>query len=254
MPLANEEVHLWAVPHTADAWAALCREGHAWLSREEQERQRAIARPARARRFLLGRILLRKALAGHLACDPAALVFARTENGKLVAERTLRAGLDFSLSHSDTVTVLSVARAKGLGVDLEPLRRGAAVRRIAGRIFPEAEREQIEASGDAAEDLALSLWTLKEAAVKATGSTIWRGLGDFAFDVRGAVPVWLAPPPVGVPRDWRLALGRLGSDHRLAVALWRPAARAGAVVWKTHVLGGGGSPREEFEVCSGRAG
>jgi phosphopantetheinyl transferase len=250
-PLADHEVHLWALPQAAAAREALCVEGYALLSRAEQDCHRALARPARARRYLLGRILLRRALACHLACAPGALVISQTGNGKLVAEQARHAGLDFSLSHARAETVLAVARARAVGVDLEPLTRGTTVRRIAARFFHEAERRQIDASGEQADELALSLWTLKEAAVKAAGSTIWKGLGDCAFDVSNALPVWLAAPPLGAAGDWRLALGRFSGDHRLAIALWRPAAPAGSVIWQTHVLGGGALQREILEIGAG---
>jgi phosphopantetheinyl transferase len=251
--LRDNEVHLWALPRAEEALAALCRSGNSVLSRDEQACHRAIARPARARRYLLSRVLLREALAFHLACDPEALVFSRSENGKLLEGRARRAGLDFSLSHSAFTTILAVTHAHGVGVDLEPLGRGAAVRRIAGRAFPAAERRQIEAAGTASDAVALSLWTLKEAAVKAAGSTIWRGLGDFVFDLSAGAPRWLGPPPLDGPEAWLLALGHVSGDHRFAAALWRPAFPRGGIIWKARILGEAEASPHRLEIGAGNA-
>src|SRR3546814_6294269 len=127
-PIQNE-VHLWCFPHDQGATDDLCKHRYLCLSPQERERHQAITSEVRARQFLIGRILLRTALAHHFPSDPTDFSFGETENGKLVLVSPKFAGIDFSLSHSGGETILAVARADGVGVDIEHACRGAKIGR-----------------------------------------------------------------------------------------------------------------------------
>src|SRR3546814_5800909 len=81
-PIEND-VHLWCFPQGQGAIDDLCKHRYPCLSPQERERHQAITSELRARQFLIGRILLRTALAHHFPGDPAAFSFGPTANGKL---------------------------------------------------------------------------------------------------------------------------------------------------------------------------
>lgn len=247
-PISVSGLHLWLLPRETAERQRLCAKFLSVLPPPEQEAYRAIPRPERAQRFLLGRILVRCALSHYLKCPPDALALTVMPSGKLRVNQASAAGLDFSLSHTLAETVLAIAPAKGLGIDIELFERARTVRRIGARFFAASERACVDHEGDEAADLALSYWTLKEAVVKAVGSSIWRGLGAFSFDVRGETPAWSSPPPVGGRQDWLLALGRFGPCHRLAVAVYLPEKVDRTLEWVTHVLGGSTLPQRDLEL------
>ena len=112
--------------------------------------------------------LLRYAL--HQVCPdaPVPLLRAKMKNGKPFLPEY--PGFHFSLAHSGAWAVCAVSEYP-LGVDIEQvreLRRG-----IAERFFSPEECALLEGGGDAA---FFALWTLKEAAVKASGEGLARGL------------------------------------------------------------------------------
>ena len=67
---------------------------------------------------------------------------------------------------------------------------------------------------------ALTLWTLKEAIVKARGQSVWDGLAGISLTIDGPHLVWESPPPDH--GNWRLAVGPIGVSNVLAVALVVP--------------------------------
>ena len=235
--LAANEVHLWSLPEKQRELDALCRDGFELLSVEERATSQTFANENRLRRYLLGRILLRRGLAAHLGTDPATLVVGLGHHGKPFLDHPMCADLDFSLSHSARETVLAVARAKGIGVDLEPWSRAASVLKIGRRYFAAEERHRLDLLGDAAAKEALSLWTLKESVIKAVGGTIWSGLSQVSLNCADPVPGWHVSPPVGNALDWTLALGRFRRDHCFAVALWQNRSDKAPLSWKRHSLG-----------------
>lgn len=247
--LALGDVHLWFLPEDALAREKLCQDGHGLLSSDERARFESMANPVRAQRYRLGRILLRQALASHLGCDPGTLAFGRGAEGKLILEHPRQAGIDFCLSHSRRETVLAVVRASGVGIDVEPFSRAPEVLKIARRFYPDDERRHIEARGERAASEALALWTLKEAAVKAIGSTIWRGLSGVPVEIAGRRIEWHAPPPRGNAGDWQLALGEFRRGHRLALALWQPDG-GDAIAWHQHIFGQPAGGADQFEITA----
>ena len=238
---ASGEIHLWSLP--ADpAWRDEFRAaGRRLLSLAETDRLAGMKRPGPAARFLTGRILLRTVLARYLSQDPAAIGVALNAAGK----PTLGAGAGhrpaFSLSHAGEETVLAVARDGDIGVDIESTDRAAAVDRISRRFFPEAECRYLDRCGSDRPEKALTLWTLKEAIVKARGDTVWEGLAGVSLTIDGPRLAWNNPPPGG--DGWKLAAGPLGIRHILAVAHRRPAGRGHPPVFRHYDAAG--TPRAE---------
>lgn len=95
---------------------------------------------------------------------------ARTAVGKpFIAGHEVR----FSLSHAEELVACCVSRDRDVGVDVEPLASGVRVLRMAEDVLTERERASLPSRlGRTRADRAAKLWTMKEAYVKAYGTTI----------------------------------------------------------------------------------
>lgn len=161
------------------------------LDAEERARWQRFRMEGRRREFLTTHALARTALSHYRSVAPQDWRFTRNEYGKPAVEPDC--GLRFNLSNSSALAVCLVADAPiEVGVDVEAIARAVQVAQVAHKVFSSAEREQLD-EFQAAErlDRCLSLWTLKEAYVKARGmgmgSALPLGEISFLFDRAGAV-------------------------------------------------------------------
>jgi len=177
------------------------------LHPEEQARYRSFTAEGRRQSWLAGRALLLAALDGG---DPSALRTAAS--GGVVYQA---APLHLNLSHSGTF-LAAVVSQQPVGIDIERI-RPRAVAAQADRVFcPDEVRAMQSLPEDARLERFFQLWTLKEAASKAVGLSIWDGLAKACFDL-GTGSCRFAPP--FPPGPWRLVQGGFDGGWRLAVAL-----------------------------------
>ena|SRR6218665_1334131 len=117
-------------------------------------------------RQLLMRGLRRRLLAEQLDCDPAALVFAQTADGKpWLPQQRLR----FNLSHSRNMLALAWSQDDiELGVDIEDRDRRLRMQELAAHCFSPEEISIWETQGSS-KDQWLLIWTRKEALLKCAG-------------------------------------------------------------------------------------
>lgn len=228
---------VWLIPTPSLSYAELHeRYGH-WLSHDENERLRLQRTPKGAYAFLLTRIALRAVLSLCVpSAEPAEWRFKRTKKGRPAVEN-IPGAPDFNLSHADEALVIAVASHGKLGVDIESLARQVAdLGRLARRYFHQDEVAALMAL-PAEQQLPrfLTLWTLKEACVKATGQGLANALQEFCFRLD-------APPIMQCPRfdrdsgsadqpgsRWRAWSGLMAPNHggnfRLSLA-WQLGADA----------------------------
>ncbi len=142
------------------------------LPRHEQLRANAM-RLDPGRNFVLGRTLLRAAVARVAGVGPGDVVVEIEPGGRPVLAGPL-SGFFVSIAHSGCYIVVGVAR-RPVGVDVEQLRHSAGFARVAARVCSTDELRQLEGMSEAARERAfLTVWSRKEAYGKAIG----RGL-DF---------------------------------------------------------------------------
>jgi len=245
--ITAHECHLWVLPTEEDQVEQICEEGLGLLSEEERHRHRAMRHPLVARRFLLGRCLLRQGLSQDLGVKPEELRFSHQSKGKPILRTPEVEGLSFNLSHSGQEAVLAIARCGALGLDLESRSRGASALRIVKRFFPLGERKQISSRLEDPESTALKLWVLKESVTKAVGDSVWDTLTSVSLDISGVNLDWLLPPPAGREKDWALMLGPFREDYIFAIALRSATGWNGKTVrLRTHVLGQGEAETPHF--------
>jgi 4'-phosphopantetheinyl transferase len=192
------------------------------LAPQEQARYRAFGAEARRRFWLAGRELLCTAVA-RLAGEVDAAALLTEDHGGV---RYAKHGLHLNLSHSGDWFAAACATSP-VGIDIEQV-RPRAVTTQAERVFCAGEAEALERGADPLTGF-YRLWTLKEAACKAAGLTMWDALQHVCFDL-GTSACRLTPP---FPAEawhfmhgsfapaWRLALAQRGSAAAPRIACWR---------------------------------
>jgi 4'-phosphopantetheinyl transferase len=192
------------------------------LSAEERARAARI-RPAEGRTtFVLAHALARGAIARAAGIAPGAIAFATREHGKPdVADPPAARVLGFNLSHTAGLAACAIAHGAQVGVDVEARDRDVDPIAIAERFFAPAEIATLRALDPARQrERFLTLWTLKEALLKAIGSGISGGLALAAFDLACDPPRVLAAPGGDASR-WQVALLAPTPRHVLAIAVER---------------------------------
>ena len=241
------EVHLWFLTDALPSIGAICTDGFVLLSPQEKQRFVEMKNGAMARRFLLGRILLRRILAHYLDENPATLAFHYSTNGKPELDCPPATHLSFNLSHSASEVVLAVTRAPAIGVDIEAMGRADAAHRIAQRFFSTREIRDLAALGMQAPERALLLWALKESIVKANGDTVWDGLTKISLSVDGRRIDWPSSKTEG-GSNWKLAASAFRHDFFLALAVKASSFQtADPLVFRTRQLGNETEESDIFE-------
>ena len=130
--------------------------------------------------------LLRLLLGRHLPTDARKIVFIHNEHGKPALASP--PGIYFNLSHSGEYAAFALTRLDVVGVDVERIREDMPQRdEIARRYFAASEQAELQAVGERDRSRAFfTLWTRKEAFVKARGDGVCSGLEQ--FEVALSVP------------------------------------------------------------------
>jgi 4'-phosphopantetheinyl transferase len=187
--LNEGDVGVWIVtlPKADACWA------EAWnvISRDERERANRIVRDEDRALWIHTRAVLRRLLAGHLCVEPQLMVFGEGPHGKPeVSEPASNEGLDFSVSHSGAVAVITVARDRRVGVDVERIQPDLSWEPIAKKLFSAVDVAFIEGRPPAERGLTFfDCWVRKESYLKGLGVGLRRALDDFSVPMGSAVGV-----------------------------------------------------------------
>lgn len=216
------------------------------LSPDEHERMKQFVFDRHRRAFALTRAALRLVLAERLGISAADICFEYGEFGKPRVAGS--AGPHFSVSHSGELALIAVCEGSPIGVDIERLRPIPEALEIAERFFAPPEWRQLRDASDAERSRAfLTLWTRKEAALKALG---W-GLSIEGVRIDASVPdrvevsrdsqasLTLATRPADAPPEYVAAVAMpdlIEIDNRCVAirefsvrAEDRPCPRSGAI-------------------------
>ncbi len=146
------------------------------LSGDERARYAAYTNTVVARRFAIGRALLREIVACALGTSPERVPLREGVHGKpyLGRDNTGRA-LWFSVAHCEDLLVVALSRTSDVGVDLERARAIEQWERVADRVLAPCERSQLRCTVDAGEEAGVAFlrhWCRVEAELKAIGCGI----------------------------------------------------------------------------------
>lgn len=161
------------------------------------------------RRSIVARAGTRRLLARYLDADPRTLVFAEEEHGKpALRDREI----EFNASHSGDLVALAFARKTPVGIDVERRRELHDTLALARRYFSAEEVAIVESAADAG-DAFFTIWTAKEAIVKASGKGIGTG------ELHGFTVPFRDPRLQPVIDDWNVAaIDPRMDDYYAAVA------------------------------------
>jgi 4'-phosphopantetheinyl transferase len=192
------------------------------LSDSERRRQRSLSFETNRHEQLVARALVRTTLSEYAATRPADWQFSVNAHGRPAIEPA--SSLRFNLSHHPSMVVCAVTDAVDIGVDVEPLGRAGEILNVAEHSFAAREVAELRALGPtAARDRALSLWTLKEAYIKARGLGLSLSLAEFAFTFDRPEPqITFAAGSADRPERWLFRTYEVNS-HRIALAIERSA-------------------------------
>jgi 4'-phosphopantetheinyl transferase len=217
--VAREEVHVWFALPGALAEADLAH-GLRLLDATELARYRRFCFELHRREFLVTHALLRLTLARYGPTEAAAWRFDHGPHGK--PSISPPCGLSFNVSNHPSLVVCAVASGAEVGVDVEPLARGPTILELAPTVFSAHERAVLECLAPAERSQrAVSLWTAKEAYIKARGQglTLPLDLITIAFDERHPLePRVEVHPSIDDGVRWTVRLVDV-EQHRVAVAL-----------------------------------
>jgi len=152
------------------------------LSDEERRRAERYRFEDDQRRSIVARGTLRMLLGRRLGLDPRRLEFVEGAQGK----PALRGGgLEFNVSHSGDRVAIAIANGSPVGIDIEveqPRMTDLVV--LARRYFSPGEAREVErgaaVDAEAAMRLFFTIWTAKEAVIKAVGGGLSIELASFS--------------------------------------------------------------------------
>ncbi len=132
------------------------------------------------RRYTATRNFVRHLLSKYATREPAEWRFVTNDYGKPSIHPDLSADIYFNISHTKSRVVCAVALFPDIGVDIED-KIPKDFRKLANKFFSNGECDwlmNLQAEHDARAGF-LSLWTLKEAFIKAVGKGMYIPLTSF---------------------------------------------------------------------------
>jgi 4'-phosphopantetheinyl transferase len=221
--LARQDAVVCVAPlHATDA--ELARVMHLLCARE-RDRFASHSNAVVARRFAIGRALLREIVGCALGMAPDTVPLREGLHGKpALAGALVSRPLWFSVAHCEDLFVVALSRTSDIGVDVE---RGRAIEqweRVADRVLAPAERAQLQQAVERGEESGhafLRYWCRVEAELKAIGCGIV-GLEDHRAGRRPLGLRVLDLDPLPLPAS--VAAG--GVRYQAALALCAPGVES----------------------------
>lgn len=223
LELDDGGLDLWLLPAEDPCTDTERAAALAVMSPGERERHAAITHPGVRDEHLRARLLVRTVLSRYADPAPAEWRFAPNAHGRpFVVEPPGARPLHFNLSHTRGFIALTVARTEAAGCDVEYHPRRSDPLAVAHRYFAPAELAALRAlPAERQRGRFFTLWTLKEAYIKARSLGLAIPLRDFAFhiaDDETPQGVRFAPGFDDHPARWWFARTAPTPAHTLALA------------------------------------
>ena len=191
------------------------------LDAGERERAKRFRWAADRHAYVAAHALLRHALCAVAGAPPHSWTFRTDAFGKPhVSPDTAAPGLAFSLSHTRGMALVGVAKDMQLGVDVERPDPGKPFMEIAECYFHPREVSYLRGATTNWDTCTrfTTLWTVKEAYLKAVGTGLSQALDIFAFDPGGSGALSFGDPSTGVPGAWRIWTRARDGYHQACLA------------------------------------
>ncbi len=232
------QIDLWYVP-LEDFGAGEQAACFGLLNQPERERHAAFKSESARLQHLAGRGLVRTTLSRYRAVAPERWRFTTNQYGRPFIDSEMGvSGLHFSLSHTHGMAVCAIASTEEIGVDVEARDRDAGLDELAATVLAQRERARFDGlQGLAKRDFFFTLWTLKEAYVKARGMGLSLPMKGILLDLQGSAPVAHFTDEIGDDATrWTFRSVPLGSGYIAGVAAALPADGIVIVPKRTRAL------------------
>lgn len=203
------------------------------LSEDELERHSKFVYQKDKHQYLVTHVLTRYVLSEYLPhIPPSDWQFNHSKHGKpSIRNEVLPFALNFNISKSHGTSVVAITREFNVGVDVELINSEIQPKEIAQYFFSVKEASDLNhLSGHLIADRFFSLWTLKEAYIKAKGLGFAIPLDQFSFDFDdGFVNISFDKALADSSRDWFFWQASLPL-FKLSVALEKGVSRGPFIV------------------------
>ncbi|SHJ37650.1 4'-phosphopantetheinyl transferase family protein [Pseudozobellia thermophila] len=203
----------------------------ALLSDEELQRSQKFKFERDRKLNVMARSALRILAGRYLGRDPGSLGVAYQEFGKPYFWE--HPGLRFNISHSDAFIVLAFGMDAELGVDVERIKTGFDVLRIAQNFFSSSEMDSLDKMPKENRYLAFyRLWTRKESFIKAKGSGLSFPLASFSVSIGEEARLLATEWNPGECREWSMRSFRPAPGYIGALSVRAPIRKIGYYQWQ----------------------
>lgn len=214
-------IDLW-ISNPGELDAETRRRLESLISSDERLRLERIAVQKGRDQFLASRALLRTTLSRYVRRDPRDWQFVKNNYGRpYLARGQTRQPLHFSVSHTVGLLIVGISEIEHFGVDVEFVNPGMNYLSLARAAFADAEVLKL-ANAKAKErcELFFSLWTLKEAYVKARGAGFAIPPALFSIESEGSLSrIRFSPGILDDSEMWHFRRCSPTRQHRAAIAV-----------------------------------
>lgn len=196
----------------------LLTEAPSCLSGEELARADRFKVERARQDFLISHHLLRQTLSRYLQTDACSISYRYGQHGKPHLKTPGRHELNFNLSHSGDRLLIAVCHDGEIGVDIERIQERSDPLQLARHFMSKDEALQLAELKDpvAQREFFFTLWTRKEAYVKALGQGLFHALNKTSMNqISSGVHV----PSSGDHRGYRVIDLEIAGDYKAAVAI-----------------------------------
>lgn len=159
------------------------------LSADEISRAKKFTFANKYREYVVSRGLLRAALASLTSNRAKDFHFDYTEHDKPYLQSV---DISFNVSHSHDFALVAIGLKRNIGVDIEKIRENVEYEKLAKRFFSGFEHAALmQVPKRQRERVFYTIWTRKEAFVKAIGKGIAFGLSEFDVSIEADEPAAL---------------------------------------------------------------
>ena len=188
LTLSSQDIHIWRA--NLDLPSEQIERFFETLSADEKIRSERFHFERHRNFFIAARGILRAILSRYSELEPDEWRFNYGPRGKPeIAESCGVENLEFNVSHSEEIALYGITRASKIGIDIEKVRSLADAEQIAKRFFSPQEFTWLNQLPVSQKEAAFfSLWTCKEAYLKAIGEGLAFGLDQFqiSFDSKNS--------------------------------------------------------------------
>jgi 4'-phosphopantetheinyl transferase len=174
--LKDREAHVWRVPLGP---LSSSHPGLDEILTDQELWEASVYASYRDRqRYVTVRGILRQLLGRYLGLDPSTITLTRGPYGKPeIAVEGQEPPLFFNVAHSRDLALIAIARDFQVGIDIEAVNSDFEWDMIARRFFTAREHASLTSTPDSERaDAFTTVWTRKEACLKAAGLGLARGL------------------------------------------------------------------------------